>query len=239
MKLNIVTLSVLFAFCLASCKKKEDGAASTYQLSNLSDQLIINNQSLNWEIPVELKSGSQEKVTMFMTDLPPNVSLLIDTISGLPPFRPTFTMKAQYATPGSYTIGVNTSSASLTSKKYDIKLTVKPSPECGTDLVGSYPETRSFRNGIVIYPASGFYTATINHTTKNKVTINCTCKVSYTVTADINCDQGTFNIPLQTVGYKIKMSGSGTIYPDSCVVLRYNYVDSFNNTTTYYIDELK
>jgi len=244
MKYTIIALVALSTVCAVSCKKKNKNDSITptttvdsqaYLMSNMQDVSIVNNDIYAWEMPVEWKSGKQEKVSVTITGLPANVTSSADTITGLPSFKPTFTLTAKYATPGKYAINVYASSATLGTKKYDMKLTVKPSANCASDFLGSYPATTSTRNDSTF----GTYAASIGSSDPFTILITClACKAQYTTAkATLNCDNGTFTIPQQVVtsGYDNEMKGSGQILSNGKVVLKYDYYSTSSGSAYYHV----
>ncbi len=246
MKYTLIILSAAVAINLASCKKDKVQTdpvptvdSQAYMLSNVQDISFINNQSLAWEIPVEWKSGVPHKVSVYIGGLPANVKLSIDTITGLPSFKPEFTLTAKYALPGKYPISVYATSAELGTKKYDVNLTIKPALNCVADYVGAYPSTTSTRNDSTF----GTYNASIGSPKAFTLSISCFCKAQYSgVTADINCDNGTFNIPQQkpfSSATVALIKGSGQLLEDNKVLLKYDYYDEYLHNWKSYVDTLQ
>lgn len=239
MRYYLYSLLALLLVCFASCKKKDKNSAATFQLSNVSDQVIVNNQSLEWIIPVEHLSGPQEKVTISLSNLPSNVTLLLDSTTGLLPFNAVFRMNAKFAKPGVSTITVKSKSESNVTKQYDVKLTVSPSALCTDNIIGEYINTVSVRNDTT-FPDKNYYKAYVSFHSKKKVVIECNCKVNYKIVADVICDDGTLSIPLQ---YNSTPSGSsivgtGTISESGTISLKYAFYDAISRVTRNYEDIL-
>lgn len=240
MKNKLFALLLLLLVCLFSCQK-EKNTTSTYQLSNLSDFAMINNQSIEWVIPVNLKSGTQEKVTVTIGNLPSNVSVLSESTTGYPPFNAKFYITAKYALPSVYTVTINTKNESGQSQEHEVKLTIKPTTQlCEQDFVSLYHNTTSIFNGIV-YPEKGYCHAQISYYSENKIKVTCDCRVAYTAYADIFCDQGRFRITSQKVNNHSSqyISGMGSMSPDGTITIDYSIYDAATNKTRNYIDILK
>jgi hypothetical protein len=239
MKTNLTSILAFLLIFFGSCKKKEENSGATFQLSNVSDQVVINNQSLEWIIPIEHKSGPQEKVTVSIKGLPKNVTLLLDSTTGLLPFNAVFKMSAKFAKPGINTISVIAKSESNVTKQYDVNFTVSPSLVCAENLIGEYINTVSIRNDTT-FPERNYYKAKVTYHSKKKVTIECDCKVYYKVVADVFCDDGTLNMPLQFMSSTIGNSivGTGTISQSGTITLKYAFYDADKKVTRNYIDIL-
>ncbi len=247
MKYTTLALAAFCAINLASCKK-DSGAplvvtvpivdSQAYMLSNIQDLSFLNNDMLVWEIPVEWKTGKQEKVTLALGALPANVKASPDTVTGLPSFTPTFTLTAKYATPGKYPINVYATSATLGTRKYEVNLTVKPSANCAADYIGSYPATSSTRNDTTF----GTYSAMVTSSDPYTLRLSCNCKIYYSsVDATINCDNGSISFPTQDAGSSMGdlINGTGQMLSNGKIVLKYSYYDNYYHNWKNYTDTLQ
>lgn len=239
---------VLIAACavnLVSCKKKNKDDAGTpvvdsqaYMISNIQDITFTNNESMIWDLPVEWKTGKQEKVTVTIGGLPANVTVTPDTIAGLPTFKPEFTLTARHATPGTYPINVYASSATLGTKKYDVNLRVLTSANCVSEFIGSYPSTTHTYGDTT----DGIYNASIVSGGPFILSITCSSLSYNSIKANLNCDNGTFVIPQQSSNggvFGSQIKGTGQMLDNEKVVIKYSYLYGSSTTWRNYTDTLQ
>jgi hypothetical protein len=241
MKNNLFALYSLLLICLVSCKKKETNTDKTYQLYDIKEVVLENNESIDWVIPVKFNGSSQEKVTVSIDSLPENVTVQLDSISGYPPFNAVFRISAKYAIPYVYYLSLQASNESGKVEQHVVKLIIKPTTKlCLDDFVENYHQTQTIFKGTT-YPKLGFYYAQISHYGTDQLMISCNCNFEYTAVANVYCDQALVRIPLQRVGVgsQYTMVGTGTISKDGTVTLNYSLHNLNTKITEKYTDILK
>ncbi len=235
--LLIPSLTILVLCCKKKDNEDNQAATPSFMVSNLQDFRVRNNDSVDWEIPVEWRSGEQEKVTVAIEGLPPGVTSTPKEISGRPPFKPRFKIAANLADLGDYTISVRTSSAAQGVKSYDMLLTVASAQVCGVALEGTYDKsTSTYMNSTRTYRQASVKALK----SANKVRITCACTQSYDATAEINCDTRTLTIPEQLVsslGRKIK--GTGAVLAGQQIALMISIEDITGASWETYADTLQ
>jgi hypothetical protein len=240
MKNNLFALYSLLLICLVSCKKKETNTDKTYQLYDIKEVVLENNESIDWVIPVKSNHSSQEKVTVSIDSLPENVTVQLDSISGYPPFNAMFRLSSKYAIPNVYNLSLHASNESGKVEKHDVQLILKPATKfCGDDFAENYHKTQTIYKGVT-YPNTGFYFAQISHN-GDRLKIYCNCYLEYSIVVDVNCDQGIVKIPFQYfgVGAQHTIVGTGTISKDGTVTLNYSIYNLNTKITEKYTDILK
>ncbi len=240
--LKIYCLLVVVGLCaiLFSCKKAAEEKKPSdppFTIANLQDITIRNNSFTIVDMPVDLRAGQQEKVTLRLDSLPSGITATPDSITGRPTFHPRFTLSSRWAYPGIYPISVGVRTESGRQDKYSINLIVQPTDSCGKLLSGKYYQTTSTHERKVY----GNYLAEIEATeTPNIARVKCSCKEYYDIKATVYCEVKTIVIPEQEAapwGHTVK--GVGYILDSNIIVLNYTYTYATSGNSYVYTDTIR
>lgn len=216
-------LSFLLAFALlalAACKKNEGPQQPiTYRINGITDLKMQDGGGAFMELDLEYVGPVQERVSLSFSGLPQGVEAQFNNQSGTVPFNTWVLVGATGATPGTYPIKLLCNGSATGEHSYDLTLTISPTP-CGEKLPGAYIGSGS---------CGGSFASNISFGFDNKLYIHNLGGTFITAEIKVNCDNGTFTIPPQSVGNDT-LTGSGSfVISGSTVVisLQYNISGSF------------
>jgi hypothetical protein len=201
----VLLISVCIIFF--SCGKKKDTTTTNnfeFIVNGISDVSIPAKGTALMGLSAEYKSGTQETVTFSISNLPAGVKDSFSSKSGTPTFGSFLVLTSDKADTSTTKITLNARSASGISKDYTFNLTVKPEPDCRTELAGVYSYTSTCNPGF-----THNLTITVDPANPNRVLM--TDFPAGDVYAVVNCDTRTFIIPKQIAGktsYEAQGSGS-------------------------------
>lgn len=212
-----------------SCYKNTNPPLS-YLIDTVSNFYIDNFDTFYMPVNVRFLTGnSNETVTLFLTGLPPKVTMVSDTIRGVPTFTARFGFWADSAAIGNYPVTLVAYSPSTGYKYYTFNLGVVHS-NCSAFLTGNYSGSNTCK--------SANYTYSVTSTATTDTTINLTNFGGYGVITNtyvkLNCNTDSVTIPYQNIGNGVTISGSGH-FTSSQIIVNYialNTPGGFNDTCT-------
>lgn len=207
---KVYLLLALVCISVFACKKTDNSYVKLppgFIINGISDVTVEKDSVAFLSVSVEMKKGEQEMVTLSATGLPAGVTASFTPESGTPDFTALVSFRTSLsAVPGVYPVKLVATSKSG-ARSYDMNLIIKPISECGSKTQGSYLADDLCDNfGAMTY--NTFITLT---GTNNKIFINNLGNTfSGGAFANLNCDEGTLEIPKQTFLGSGTISGTGT-----------------------------
>jgi len=201
---------------IASCSKSDNPAPPpaipfTYSVSGVQDQMIQTNGAKTMALQVHALTGTPEQVTLVVRGLPAQITAAPAPPYGTPGFNSDVLFTASNATPGTYSLTLETTSASTQKQAYtfNLKVSAQPVDDCISEVVAAYNGHESCNQGTDDYSITVMATGTAN-----KVVIGNLYNMGGNPYALLNCSNKTFTIPTQTVtgtgGTSLTYSGTGS-----------------------------
>ncbi len=207
MKKIFLPFLILICF-LSSCSKVADDGVDSFAMTGPSTVSLIKGSHNGDERPeIELllttKGSQHDYVTFSLENVPAGLSYVIDTSSGIPPFKTSVRFIDSGVVEGNYTLNmvVTDYSSRIT---FPLNVVVTSLPDCTSDVTGSSYVTvspcRSTGNFVQnVTRAEGGY---------NRVFFSNIDNTGAKIYADIDCEHNTLSIPEQTFN-EIVYSGTG------------------------------
>lgn len=194
---RVLTL-FLFTAILFSCKKSDsdiDALPTNYRIDGVQDITLQPAVSAYGYIPLSVAyvGTVQERVALSLEGVPTGCSANLSVTGGYPAFSSELFFYDTAAAPGTYAIKLVCEGAETGKKSYDFNLIIKPEPDFGTALLGSYNTSNTCSSN------GTNYTSTITAGEKvNKIYFNNFDNTGTSIYGTIN-STGYINIPSQTV----------------------------------------
>jgi hypothetical protein len=205
-------LFTLFCIGLASCKPNRNNKPTTYSVNNVHDIELSQGEEYAFELFLNYLGPVQENVTLDIEGLPEGISADFSKTGGIPSFTTEVTLRNNSADPGVYNVQLITTGSQTGEKAYDFTITVETDPLCG--VLGTYTYTAicdPLDSTIVVSTSEVVTSATVPvQDAVNPVRFENFGRRGWVVTANINCATGKVEIPLQSVGGGMEVSGTGT-----------------------------
>ncbi len=207
---KVYLLLALVSISVFACKKTDNSYVKLppgFIINGISDVTVERDSVAFLSVSVEMKKGEQEAVTLSATGLPAGVTASFTPESGTPDFTALVSFRtSRSSVPGTYPIKLVATSKSG-ARSYDMNLIIKPISECGNKASGQYLADDLCDNiGSMTYTTQVFPSGT-----NNKVFIsNFGNTFSSSVFANLNCEEGTLDIPKQAFLGSGTISGTGT-----------------------------
>ncbi len=202
-------LFTLLMIGLASCKPKQNNKPTTYAVSNVHDIELTQGEEYSYELFLSYLGPVQENVTLDISGLPEGITVDFSKTGGVPSFGSVVTLRNNSAEPGVYPCELHTTGTQTGEKTYEFTITVKAEPLCGT--LGTYAYTMvcdTTGAGATSEVITAAQTPVENAV--NPVRFENFGRRGWVVIAKINCSNNTIEIPLQSVGGGLEISGQGT-----------------------------
>lgn len=208
-------LFTLLAVGLASCKPNRNDKATTYNVSNVHDIELTQGEQDSYLITIGYVGPIQENVTLDVTGLPAGISYDFSTWAGIPTFSSTITLRNNSAEPGVYPCVLHTEGDKTGEKNYNFNVTVKTEPLCGT--LGNYSYNLTALCDPTLF--GGLLTTSETITAAQPPVENAVNPIRFNnfggysglvVSGKINCSNNNIEIPLQSVGTNLQISGTGS-----------------------------
>ena len=213
-------LSACLLLGLASCSKSNnDNKTTPVKEANLAidgiTDITVKQDSVNYLVLQVKNLDSQEKVSLSTGKLPEHVSVSFSAASGIPLFGSVVSFSAAFnADTGSYPIVITGTTASGSSKDYNLNLHVAYKPTCAATVAGNYNDSYSCDGGL-----HGTTTELVSAdpSTTDKIMITTPAAGSFYALSD--CITHTLTIPKQTSSTSVTVSGSGSFTDNSVSVI--------------------
>ncbi|PZF72492.1 hypothetical protein [Taibaiella soli] len=212
---------IALAANLSSCSKSDstDTLPTNYKIDGVQDVTLqpLINPSGYMQLTVSYVGKTQERVDLSLEGVPSGCGADISVTGGYPTFSSSVMFTDTSANPGTYPIKLVCNGSSTGKKSYNLNLTIKPEPDYGSALLGTYSNTTTSCS-----TTGNTYIATITASDKvNKILLNNFDNAGTSVYALVTNGGMYFTVPQQTVnGYTY--SGSGSIYNGS-TTLEFSY----------------
>lgn len=136
---------LLATFAFTSCKKSDNNSEPykpSYHIDGISDitiqKLVFGGAPYTYlSLSLVYENLEQERVTLSLDSVPPNLYTRLSTKSGIPSFTSSLFMADSGVTPGVYTLKLNAEGTNSGKKSFDINLTVLAAPDCSADITGT------------------------------------------------------------------------------------------------------
>jgi hypothetical protein len=208
-------LFTLLVVGLASCKPNRNDKATTYNVSNVHDIELTQGEEYSYELFLSYIGPVQENVTLDIEGLPEGITYDFSKWGGIPSFNTEVTLRNNSAEPGTYECVLTTTGDKTGEKSYDFTVTVKTEPLCGT--LGTYTYNLTSLCDPSLF--GGLLTTSETVTAAMPPVENAVNPVRFAnfggysgliVQGKINCTNNKVEIPLQSVGTNLEISGTGT-----------------------------
>jgi hypothetical protein len=197
----------LFIFFLSpvafSCQKatKTNGLTQTYYtingINDIAIQATDSFSSSSLSLSLSYMGPSQETVSLSVDSLPNGIHIsrnnLIDA-TGIPPFSAVLTFLDTMAAPGSYPVVLVSTGTISGRRTYRFNITILPPQNCYTMLTGSFSNCNSTGSAGIYQDAITVDTSS----TSSVIYFHNFGNTGHTIYADLNCANGTFQIPFQS-----------------------------------------
>lgn len=202
-----------------------DNVAIDTKVEGLKD--VVMKQTDVYEMPIVVKyiSGTKEKVSIALVDMPEHVFVSITPQIDTPNYSSILKFNAMSADTGTTKITLITAASKDSSTRtYSFNLTITPSPvNYALDLAGTYIHSGTCEN-VGAVNNTAYITADPNVINRIKIEKIWTgTSNSYYLYADINSVNHTINIPAQS-NNGILYTGNGT-YTDNKINISYQFTD--------------
>lgn len=241
MKSIFIPIVTAILLLFTACNKSGSGTPANtygYTVSGLQDITIRQYTDTTFTLPIAVNyvSGSQETVTVSVSDLPPGLSAGSSTATGIPTFSPAFTISGRANQTGTYTVKLTVNSPSSGSQTFTFKITVAANPGgCTANFFGIYQTHYSC--GTLQASESNLVSNAPGKIFMQGLTIEPEFYMLTTVTANVNCDDKTFICDSMNFSGSLNLTfyGYGDINGDS-ITVHYHGVHEGNpyNCTAVY-----
>lgn len=223
---KIFTL-ILFAvslFSFNSCTKSNGEAATTYTVNGLHDITVAQGESDELVLDFRNIDGYQEEIVLDVEGLPAGVSVSFSTKSGIPTFTSRIVITNKAAVAGIYDCRLVVNGSLSGKRVFSFTLEVTTQPVCG--LVGNYSYTSNCNN------IPGAVESIAVSSNSSSIRFGNFGAHGWVVYGDVNCANGTIEVPLQSVGGTLSVGGNGVFSSGGTMTINYTIFTSGNNTGT-------
>jgi len=202
---------VALAATFSSCSKSDgnDTLPTNYKIDGVQDVSVqpLVSPTGYMQLTVSYTGTVQERVDLSVEGTPAGCGADISVAGGYPTFSSTIVFSDTSATPGTYPIKLVCIGSKTGKKSYNFNLVVKPEPDYGAALLGTYNNTMNGCSGTGVA-----FTATVTAGDKtNKIMLNNIDNHGTSIYAMVSNFGQSLNVPAQTVN-GITYSGYGSVF---------------------------
>lgn len=241
MKYLFITIVLTFCTFFTACDKGKTTATTPtygYTINGLQDITIQQyvDTSISLPLAASYLSGSQENITLSISNLPAGLSVSPGSITGTPSFNPVFTISGAARQTGTFQVTLTVSAPSSGTQTFTFRITVAANAGGCTSKMGGIYQTH-YTCGTQTIHDSHLVTTGAGKLYLQGISIEPEFYMLTTVTANVNCDDKTFICDSINLSGSLNLTfyGSGDIRGDS-ITVHYHGVhegNAYNCTAVY------
>lgn len=216
--LFLLTICVIGTSCTKQVKVPLSyDVSNDPQTTGVLDIYVPDTATYDMAVLVKFLTGATtDSVKLSLSSMPANITVTPSTYGALPTYTEHFIFTTNGAALGKHPVTLTASVTGEVSKTYNFNIIVLP-----TNSANFFAGALTTHNACSASNYSYAITGIVEDTTaKNVLYINNFGGYGPEANARVEFDpyNGTINVPLQTIGNGVRLSGSGTYTPDSLVI---------------------